>query len=182
MGSEEEILPIGWRFVPTDEELIRSYLAKKVGSGSLPAQVIKEIDATEFYSKHPKDLVENLANQEEDRYFETERYFFIHGDDYFHGEMKRYRRVGDGIGYWRSIGKEDPICDGDGNVFAFKIHSTYFSANSKPKKTHWKMEEYRLFNLGRRSSSSSEDEEDLHVEEWVVARITRGNSYIKRMF
>ncbi|KAK6123099.1 hypothetical protein DH2020_043160 [Rehmannia glutinosa] len=168
-------LPIGWRFQPTDEELLCSYLAKKVGCGPLPAQVIKEIDATEFFSKHPWDLVDSLSKEEN---IETEWYFFIHGAGYLHGKMKKNRRVGDenGIGYWRSIGKEDPIYDGDGNVYATKIYSTYFLAKpngqiKKLKKTHWKMEELRLLNF----HSTREDDENLHEEEWVVARITRGN-------
>ncbi|KAK6148600.1 hypothetical protein DH2020_019512 [Rehmannia glutinosa] len=233
-------LPIGWRFQPTDEELLCSYLAKKVGCGPLPAQVIKEIDATEFFSKHPWDLVDSLSKEEN---IETEWYFFIHGAGYLHGKMKKNRRVGDenGIGYWRSIGKEDPIYDGDGNVYATKIYSTYFLAKpngtddesetdlvtarvtargenvlrqkntllrkqdrdirddlvtaenvlrlkntllreqvrdtnelrqlKKLKKTHWKMEELRLLNF----QPTREDDENLHEEEWVVARITRGN-------
>ncbi|KAK6148595.1 hypothetical protein DH2020_019507 [Rehmannia glutinosa] len=206
-------LPIGWRFQPTDEELLCSYLAKKVGCGPLPAQVIKEIDATEFFSKHPWDIVDSLSKEEN---IETEWYFFIHGAGYLHGKMKKNRRVGDenGIGYWRSIGKEDPIYDGDGNVYATKIYSTYFLAKpngtddeseadlvtarvtaenvlrtkstllreqvrdtnelrqlKKLKKTHWKMEELRLLNF----QPTREDDENLHEEEWVVARITRGN-------
>ncbi|KAL0318748.1 UNVERIFIED_CONTAM: NAC domain-containing protein JA2 [Sesamum angustifolium] len=165
-GTILQELPVGWRFAPTDEELIVSYLTKKVFVGSLPARVIEEIDADEFYNKRPKDLVENVSG-------EREWYFFINGDEYFHGKTEKDRRVGDGIGYWKSIGKENPIRDATGNVFAFKILYTYFSANPKHKRTHWRMEEFRLLKR------STNNEEDFHMEEWVVARITRGEDYSK---
>ncbi|KAK4436994.1 NAC domain-containing protein JA2 [Sesamum alatum] len=160
-----EQVPVGWRFAPTDEELILSYLTKKVFVGSLPAWVIEEIDADEFYSKHPKDLVENVSG-------EREWYFFINRDEYFHGKMEKNRWVGNRIGYWKSIAKENPIRDAKGNVFAFKIRYTYFSANPKHKRTHWRMEEFRLLKRSKENI-----EEDFHIEEWVVARITRGEDY-----
>lgn len=74
---------------------------------------------------------------------EPECYLFIHNDEYFHGCIKRTKPVGEDIGYWRCNGKEEAIFDVDGNVFAYKVHYTFFADG---KKTHWKMEEYRLLN------------------------------------
>ncbi|KAL0416082.1 UNVERIFIED_CONTAM: NAC domain-containing protein JA2 [Sesamum latifolium] len=181
-------LPVGWRFAPTDEELIVSYLTNKVFEGSLPARVIEEIDADEFYNKRPKDLgrdfvVSKMCNEGSEFLVSKEHlvewnlsgerqwYFFINGDEYFHGKTEKDRCVGDGIGYWKSIGKENPIRDAKGNVFAFKILYTYFSAKPKHKRTHWRMEEFRLLKR------STTNEEDFHMEEWVVARVTRGEDY-----
>ncbi|KAL0355403.1 UNVERIFIED_CONTAM: NAC domain-containing protein JA2 [Sesamum radiatum] len=201
-------LPVGWRFAPTDEELIASYLTNKVFVGSLPARVIEEIDADEFYNKRPQDLgrdfvVSKMCNEgseflvskehlvevvqmckNEEIYWDLmenlsgkrQWYFFINGDEYFHGKTEKDRCVGDGIGYWKSIGKENPIHDAKGNVFAFKILYTYFSANPKHKRTHWRMEEFRLLKR------STTNEEDFHMEEWVVARITRGEDYNESRF
>ena len=50
------MLAPGWRFDPTDEELVQFYLSKIVGSEPLPAKVMKEIDAHHFYQHHPKNL------------------------------------------------------------------------------------------------------------------------------
>ena len=49
-------MPVGYRFVPTDEELVKYYLANKVLYKPLPVKIIREIDAHDLYSKHPKCL------------------------------------------------------------------------------------------------------------------------------
>ncbi|KAL1566314.1 NAC domain-containing protein 83-like [Salvia divinorum] len=153
---EEELkLPAGWRFDPTDEELVQFYLSKKVGSEPLPAKVLKEIDAHHFYQHHPKNLVHDSERPLQD-------YFLIHGDEFFHGKIDKVKLVGEGnVGSWRSLGKEEEVVDENRNVIAFKIHSTFFS--SKSKRTHWKMQLYRL--------PASNNLEDSGREEWVVARI-----------
>nr|GMD95073.1 NAC domain-containing protein 101-like [Ipomoea batatas]GMD98137.1 NAC domain-containing protein 101-like [Ipomoea batatas]GMD99028.1 NAC domain-containing protein 101-like [Ipomoea batatas] len=108
-------LPVGYRFLPTDEELLKHYLIKKVFFRRIPANVIPDIHADELYSKSPKTLVENLDGKSE-----REWYFFIHQDDYFYGKIVKDRMVGINEiqrGFWRSIGEEE---------------------------THWRMQEYRL--------------------------------------
>ncbi|KAG8379271.1 hypothetical protein BUALT_Bualt07G0071200 [Buddleja alternifolia] len=160
-------VPIGYRFRPTDEELMRYYLSDKVFLGSVPSQIIREIDVSQLYAHHPKELVESKCDKSE-----REQYFFVHHDDYFHGKIKKERSVGDEIGVWRSTGDEVPIYDSRGNIFGFKIHFTYFGC--KTKKTHWRMEEYRLINI-----ESRDDEQVMQIEDWVLARITRGTDYSK---
>lgn len=75
---------------------------------------------------------------------ESESYLFIHHDEYFHGRIRRTKPVGEDIGCWKSNGKEEAIFDVNGKGFACKIHYTFFV---KGRKTHWKMEEYRLLNI-----------------------------------
>jgi len=43
-GSKEESLPPGFRFHPTDEELITYYLRQKIADGSFTARAIAEVD------------------------------------------------------------------------------------------------------------------------------------------
>ncbi|KAL1566317.1 NAC domain-containing protein 83-like [Salvia divinorum] len=154
--AEEELrLPAGWRFDPTDEELIRFYLSKKVGVESLPAKVMKEIDAHHFYQHHPNNLVHGSERLQDE-------YLLIHGDEYFHGKIDKIKLVSEGtVGSWRSMGTEEEIVDKNGNVYAFKIHSTFYS--QKCKRTNWRMELYRL--------PVPNNHEDSGREEWVVARI-----------
>ncbi|ESR53952.1 hypothetical protein CICLE_v10023783mg [Citrus x clementina] len=47
-------LPVGYRFKPTDEELVFHYLINKACNRALPAQAVKEITARDLYLKHPK--------------------------------------------------------------------------------------------------------------------------------
>lgn len=46
-------IPVGFRFYPTDEELIIHYLKRKVYSLQLPATVIPELDV---FQTNPSDL------------------------------------------------------------------------------------------------------------------------------
>lgn len=81
---------------------------------------------------------------------ERECFLFIHednGDNYYdYKQNKRIRNVGDdGLGFWQS-NEEKTVFDVNGNVSALKIHLIYFKGSYllKPKKTLWKMDEYRL--------------------------------------
>ncbi|KAJ4841427.1 hypothetical protein Tsubulata_009066 [Turnera subulata] len=141
-GQQEifRTLPVGYRFSPTNEELVTYYLMNKVLGNPVPPQdVIQEIDATELYAKPPQNIVTFSSG-------EREWYFFVHINEDFFDESISIRIVGDGIGFWKQThGPEKPILNSEGNAFAFKFHFTYFSGSgSNPKKTHWKMEEYRL--------------------------------------
>lgn len=75
---------------------------------------------------------------------EKEKYFFIRDDENIPCESEIIRIVGNGIGFWKSSGEEKPISV-KGFVFAFIKHLIYFSGSfSEAKKTHWKMDLYRL--------------------------------------
>lgn len=49
-------LPVGYKFLPTDEELVIHYLMNKLLNRLLPANIAPDIDASEFYSKPPNSL------------------------------------------------------------------------------------------------------------------------------
>ncbi|XP_071902852.1 protein SOMBRERO-like [Coffea arabica] len=160
-------MPVGYRFVPTDEELVKYYLANKVLYKPLPVKIIREIDAHDLYSKHPKCLVGNGTFNDNER----EWFFFIYKDEYFLGKTRSTRMVGNGIGFWRFIGEEEPIHNSEGDIFAFKIYLTYFSGSPPhAKKTHWRMEEYRL-----QTEINGRNKQE--VQECILARIIRGRNY-----
>ncbi|KAL8457540.1 hypothetical protein ACS0TY_035414 [Phlomoides rotata] len=54
-GANATPFPVGYRFAPTDVEVVM-FLSDKAALGSLPAGIIKDIDASEFFSHHPRDL------------------------------------------------------------------------------------------------------------------------------
>ncbi|WRX17035.1 NAC domain - like 10 [Theobroma cacao] len=139
-GHEEyfdDQFPIGYRFMPTDEELVTHYLTNKVCRNPVPPSAFQEIRSTELYRKPPKSSVQYSSG-------EREWFFFIHQDGNFEEQNKAIRIVEDGRGFWRTNG-EKPLFDTKGNVLAFKTHLMYFSGClSNAKKTHWRMDEYRL--------------------------------------
>lgn len=57
VAMSSDLLPVGFRFMPTDEELVTHYLMNKASYRAVPvADAIQEIDATQFYSNHPKNI------------------------------------------------------------------------------------------------------------------------------
>lgn len=59
-------LPPGFRFHPTDEELVVQYLGRKVFSYPLPAAIIPELDLCKF---DPWDLPGNYPKREKTLFF-----------------------------------------------------------------------------------------------------------------
>ncbi|KAL3513079.1 hypothetical protein ACH5RR_025796 [Cinchona calisaya] len=171
MGTSNHVLemPIGYRFVPTDEELVTCYLTNKVLYRPLPAKIIQEIDADDLYSRHPKCLVKETAYGCGEG--ERKWYFLIYQDEYFLGKISEKLMVGNEVGFWSYIGEEEPIFNSDGDVSAFKIYLNYFSkTTSNAKKTNWRMEKYRL-------PTRSCVRKNRQVEEWIVGRIICGRQY-----
>ncbi|KAH6801131.1 hypothetical protein C2S52_001595 [Perilla frutescens var. hirtella] len=188
------LLPPGYRFAPTDEELMTFYLTNKALFNPLPPGAVTQIDANDLYSKPPYAIVDDPRGET------REWYFFIghnkHGHEHeqeetgqgsgtsFNNQERRgnivshciekqengrnvkIRIVGNGIGFWKAVGRDHLVCASE-NVSAFKIHYMFFSGSiRKCKKTHWRMEEYHLV--------STVSQQDLKKEEWVLGRITRG--------
>ncbi|XVF54412.1 hypothetical protein PTKIN_Ptkin05aG0178300 [Pterospermum kingtungense] len=168
LGEQYNYIPIGYRFVPTDEELM-SYLIDKVFGNPIPDSLFQEMRATEFYARPPQSSVEIPEE-------ETECFLFIHEDGsyyYDYKQNKRIRIVGEGLGFWQSCEEEKPLFDINGHLLAFKIHLIYFEFEGcllKPKKTHWEMDEYRLPIQFYTSLHRSK-------EKWAVGRLTSGTDY-----
>lgn len=62
-------LPPGFRFHPTDEELVVQYLRRKVFSCPLPAAIIPEIDLAKYnpWDLPGKQARERAADRQKDR-------------------------------------------------------------------------------------------------------------------
>lgn len=56
MDTTESSVPPGFRFHPTDEELVGYYLRKKIASQKIDLDVIRDID---LYRIEPWDLIGN---------------------------------------------------------------------------------------------------------------------------
>ncbi|GMI93958.1 hypothetical protein HRI_003065100 [Hibiscus trionum] len=121
-------MPIGFRFHPTDEELVVHYLKTKALCLPLPASVIPEFDVlqTDPWSL-PGDLKEN-------------KYFFSTRN----GNKKRKRVAGSG--YWKPIGKEKPILASGTNEIVGMRKALIFCENkcSNGTETSWLLLQYRL--------------------------------------
>ncbi|KAI3463901.1 hypothetical protein Pfo_020564 [Paulownia fortunei] len=95
-------LPAGYRFDPTDEELMKFYLTNKVFDRPVPGEVVKDIDANELYSNSPNAIVNFTAAEDEKR----EWYFFIHHRKHYKKEQEKEKNgmAGNGLDFWTSLG------------------------------------------------------------------------------
>ncbi|KAL6494640.1 hypothetical protein OROGR_031440 [Orobanche gracilis] len=150
--------PPGFRFKPTDEELIVYYLRKKVNNEPIPIAEINEVNIYRFTPNYLKD------NYPESGY--KEWYFFTPRDRrYPNGD--RPKRSVEGVGWWKATGGDKPIRSKGKIVGVKKVLVFYFGKNkSEEEKTNWIMHEYKLS-----TSSTSPRSNNMRLDDWVLCRI-----------
>ncbi|XP_057972587.1 NAC domain-containing protein 83-like [Malania oleifera] len=158
-GSMIRSLPPGFRFQPTDEELVFQYLKHKVFGYPLPASVIPLIANLSNFD--PWDLPGNSSQ---------ERYFFSKNEAKNGNRTKRTTCSG----YWKATGMHkhipypsDDEISGNGKMMGMKKTLVFFKGKSPHgSRTNWVMHEYCLTCIGEGNSSTQKQTED-----WVVCRI-----------
>ncbi|EXB40352.1 NAC domain-containing protein 29 [Morus notabilis] len=146
-------LPPGFRFHPTDEELVVQYLKRKAFSHPLPASIIPEVDVCK---SDPWDLPGDL---------EQERYFFSTKEAKYPNGNRSNRATG--TGYWKATGIDKQIVSSKGNQVVGMKKTLVFYRGKPPhgSRTDWIMHEYRLVN------TSSQSPVEIPMENWVLCRI-----------
>ncbi|XP_031117584.1 NAC transcription factor 32-like [Ipomoea triloba] len=150
---ELDFLPPGFRFHPTDDELVLHYLCRKCASQPISVPVIAEID---LYKFAPWQLPEMAL------YGEKEWYFFSPRDRKYPNGSRPNRAAG--LGYWKATGADKPVGKAQGIKKAL-----VFYAGKAPTgiKTNWIMHEYRLANVDRSAGKGH----TLRLDDWVLCRI-----------
>ncbi|XP_019265280.1 PREDICTED: NAC domain-containing protein 2-like isoform X2 [Nicotiana attenuata] len=156
MAAVELQLPPGFRFHPTDEELVMHYLCRKCASQPIAVPIIAEID---LYKYDPWDLP-GLA-----LYGEKEWYFFSPRDRKYPNGSRPNRAAGNG--YWKATGADKPI--GHPKPVGIKKALVFYAGKApKGEKTNWIMHEYRLAHVDR---SARNKNNSLRLDDWVLCRI-----------
>ncbi|XP_058731107.1 NAC domain-containing protein 2-like [Vicia villosa] len=158
-------LPPGFRFHPTDDELVNHYLCRKCASLPIAVPIIKEIDLYKFDPWHLPEMA---------LYGEKEWYFFSPRDRKYPNGSRPNRAAG--TGYWKATGADKPI--GKPKPLGIK-KALVFYAGKAPKgvKTNWIMHEYRLANVDR---SASKNNHNLRLDDWVLCRIYNKKGKIEK--
>ncbi|KAH0744281.1 hypothetical protein KY290_032274 [Solanum tuberosum] len=151
-------LPPGFRFYPTDEELLVQYLCRKVAGHDFSLQIIAEID---LYKFDPWVLPSKAIFGEKEWYFFSPR-------DRKYPNGSRPNRVA-GSGYWKATGTDKIITTEGRKVGIKKALVFYIGKAPKGTKTNWIMHEYRLSEPTTKSGSS-------RLDDWVLCRIYKKNS------
>ncbi|XVE51286.1 hypothetical protein DITRI_Ditri02bG0027800 [Diplodiscus trichospermus] len=164
-------LPPGFRFHPTDEELVVHYLKRKAASAPLPVTIIAEVD---LYKFDPWELPSKAT------FGEQEWYFFSHRDRKYPNGARPNRAATSG--YWKATGTDKPIVTSDGNQKVGVKKALVFYGGKPPKgiKTNWIMHEYRLVDNNSASKPQIADatnrKASLRLDDWVLCRIYKKNS------
>ncbi|KAE8723507.1 NAC domain-containing protein 55 [Hibiscus syriacus] len=157
-------LPPGFRFYPTDEELLVQYLCRKVAGHHFSLQIIGEID---LYKFDPWVLPSKAIFGEKEWYFFSPR-------DRKYPNGSRPNRVA-GSGYWKATGTDKVIMSDDRKVGIKKALVFYIGKAPKGTKTNWIMHEYRLLGTSRKHGSSK-------LDDWVLCRIYKKKSSAQKSF
>ncbi|KAH7570107.1 hypothetical protein ACOSP7_018055 [Xanthoceras sorbifolium] len=134
----DEVLLPGFRFHPTDEELVGFYLKRKIQQRPLSIELIKQLD---IYKYDPWDLPKLATTGEKEWYFYCPR-------DRKYRNSARPNRV-TGAGFWKATGTDRPIYSSEGNKCIGLKKSLVFYKGKAAKgiKTDWMMHEFRLPSL-----------------------------------
>ncbi|KAI3982428.1 hypothetical protein MKX01_041266 [Papaver californicum] len=134
-GDECQDLPPGFRFHPTDEEIINCYLSEKIKNGNFLA---KAIGVADLNKSEPWDLPKKA------KMGEKEWYFFCQRDRKYPTGMRTNRATQ--AGYWKATGKDKEIYKGKGGCLVGMKKTLVFYRGRAPKgeKTNWVMHEYRV--------------------------------------
>lgn len=168
--KEEESLPPGFRFHPTDEELITYYLRRRIADGRFTARAIAEVDLNK---SEPWDLPEKA------KLGEKEWYFFSLRDRKYPTGVRTNRATN--AGYWKTTGKDKeiytaghqlPAAATTPELVGMKKTLVFYKGRApRGEKTNWVMHEYRLHSKSLPKSNK---------DEWVVCRVFAKSAAAKK--
>ncbi|WVZ12953.1 hypothetical protein V8G54_017483 [Vigna mungo] len=180
-------LPPGFRFHPTDEELITHYLYKKVIDTNFCARAIGEVDLNK---SEPWDLpcqskqsyiFPSSSSSSSSLFYKIKTFTFLQGK--LKWERRSDRKYPTGLrtnrateaGYWKATGKDKEIFRGKSLVGMKKTLVFYRGRAPKGEKSNWVMHEYRLegkFSVHNLPKTAK--------NEWVICRVFQKSSAGKK--
>ncbi|KAF2302239.1 hypothetical protein GH714_033844 [Hevea brasiliensis] len=163
--EDEEMVPLpGFRFHPTDEELVGFYLRRKVENKPIALQLIKHIDIYKYDPWELPKVISSVVGDNKEWYF-----FCIRGRKY--RNSIRPNRV-TGSGFWKATGIDKPIYSSSSIIKASqkciglkKCLVFYRGTAGKGTKTDWMMHEFRL------PLNSNTSPHNNIAEVWTLCRI-----------
>uniref|UniRef100_A0A803M370 NAC domain-containing protein n=2 Tax=Chenopodium quinoa TaxID=63459 RepID=A0A803M370_CHEQI len=171
----ESRVPPGFRFHPTEEELLLYYLRKKVASEKIDLDVILEVDLNKL---EPWDIQEKCKIGTTPQ---NDWYFFSHKDKKYPTGTRTNRATA--AGFWKATGRDKVIYSNSSRIGMRKTLVFYKGRAPHGQKSDWIMHEYRL-------DESTNNNNDNHVtslrsgdfvqeEGWVVCRVFKKKNHLK---
>ncbi|KAL5232031.1 hypothetical protein ABZP36_030807 [Zizania latifolia] len=147
----ESTLPPGFRFCPSDEELVCFYLRNKVANHRVASGTLVDVD---LHAREPWELPE-VAKLTRDEW-----YFFSFRDRKYATGSRTNRATK--TGYWKATGKDRIVHEAATHAVVGMRKTLVFYLGRAPNghKTSWVMHEFRL------ETPDSQPKED-----WVLCRV-----------
>ncbi|KAL5982707.1 hypothetical protein ACLOJK_016783 [Asimina triloba] len=156
MGDDRVNLPPGFRFYPTDEELVVHFLRRKMANLPCCPDIIPDVD---LYSYDPWEL-DGKALKANNQW-------------YMFAQMTQDRASSSG--YWKTSGYDEPITCGSRTVGIKKSLVFYVGESPMGMKTSWAMHEYHLSEYATSSSggrsSRRRGKTKISSVQWVLCRV-----------
>ncbi|KAK1397605.1 NAC domain-containing protein [Heracleum sosnowskyi] len=171
--GEQEVLnlPPGFRFHPTDEEIITHYLTQKIVNSGFIATAVGEVDLNKC---EPWDLPKKA------KMGEKEWFFFCQRDRKYPTGMRTNRATEQG--YWKATGKDKEIYrkaknrdqGGGAQLVGMKKTLVFYRGRApKGEKSNWVMHEFRLDG---KVSYQNFPNKSAAKDEWVVCKVFHKNA------
>ncbi|EAZ35716.1 hypothetical protein OsJ_20006 [Oryza sativa Japonica Group] len=186
----QSVVPPGFRFHPTEEELLTYYLKKKVASERIDLDVIRDVDLNKL---EPWDIQERCRIGSGPQ---NDWYFFSHKDKKYPTGTRTNRATA--AGFWKATGRDKAIYSSSNRIGMRKTLVFYKGRAPHGQKSDWIMHEYRLddpssasasvsVNLPSYYSSSSSSSSPMHgvagdqgaqEEGWVICRVFKKKNLV----
>ncbi|KAG9140428.1 hypothetical protein Leryth_023139 [Lithospermum erythrorhizon] len=172
--NEQSQVPPGFRFHPTEEELLQYYLRKKVANEQIDLDVIRDVDLNKLEPWDIQDKCKIGSTPQNDWYF------FSHKDKKYPTGTRTNRATT--AGFWKATGRDKVIQSNCNKIGMRKTLVFYKGRAPHGQKSDWIMHEYRLLddnvthdiNVSAIGESGSE-------EGWVVCRVFKKKNYHKSL-
>ncbi|KAK7338131.1 hypothetical protein VNO77_18731 [Canavalia gladiata] len=166
-------VPPGFRFHPTEEELLQYYLRKKVSSEKIDLDVIRDVDLNKL---EPWDIQEKCKIGTAPQ---NDWYLFSHKDKKYPTGTRTNRATG--VGFWKATGRDKVILSNGKRIGSRKTLVFYKGRAPRGQKSDWIMHEYTLGNTTSETNIMPNGIGDWAQEEgWVVCRIFKKKNHVER--
>ncbi|KAJ0106134.1 hypothetical protein Patl1_17397 [Pistacia atlantica] len=166
-------VPPGFRFHPTEEELLHYYLRKKVAYEKIDLDVIREVDLNKL---EPWDIQEKCKIGSTPQ---NDWYFFSHKDKKYPTGTRTNRATA--AGFWKATGRDKIIYSCFRRIGLRKTLVFYKGRAPHGQKSDWIMHEYRLDESNNDTNPSNSMADSSPEEGWVVCRVFRKKNYQKTL-
>ncbi|KAF7818812.1 NAC domain-containing protein 90 [Senna tora] len=171
-----ENMPPGYRFYPTEEELISFYLHNKLeGEREDMNRVIPVVDIYDYSPWQLPQISGEASVRDEEQWF-----FFIprQESEARGGRPKRLTTTG----YWKATGSPNHVYSSDNHTIGMKRTMVFYNGRApNGEKTEWKMNEYKAIIQPQPSSSSSTTSRPLPMlrQEYSLCRVYKKSKCLR---